>query len=47
MTGKRVMATGAGLAAVLVVSTLLHARPQAQHLPIVGDYGTVLAYSVA
>jgi hypothetical protein len=46
MNNRLVIVTGVGLAAVLMVSTLLQARPQAPHLPAVGEYGTVLAYSV-
>jgi len=34
------MVAGLGLGAVLMVSTLLHARPQTQHLPVVGHRGT-------
>jgi hypothetical protein len=34
------MVTGVGIAVVLMVSTLLHARQHAQHLPAVGEYRT-------
>jgi hypothetical protein len=47
MKRRPVMVAGVGIAAVVTVSTLLHAQPQAPHLPAVGEYGSVLAYSVA
>lgn len=46
MNNKLVMMTGAGLAVALAVSTLLHAQQPAQHLPAVGEFGAVLAYTV-
>jgi hypothetical protein len=40
MKRRPVVVAGVGIAAVVTVSTLLRAQPQAQHLPMVGDYRT-------
>lgn len=46
MKRRLIVMTGAGLAAALIVSTLLHAQQPAQHLTAVGEHKTVLGYNV-
>jgi hypothetical protein len=43
---NRVVARGVGVAAVLKISMLAYAQQPAHHLPVVGEYGAVLAYSI-